>query len=89
MARFRIENGYAVRVAHKHNAIRLITTVQRDHLISSHVCWCKPEVLAPCPECNRVKTDCWLCRGRGLIAPDSDYEGDLVVVHKEEQDGAV
>lgn len=53
-----------------------------NHNEESECCWCGPEILQPCPECDK-EDDCFMCGGRGLIPA---YTPDMgkVVVHKYE-----
>lgn len=48
-----------------------------DH-IESRDCWCEPECLQPCPECDK-DPDCWKCEGTGLVAEFDDTEASIIV----------
>lgn len=63
-----------------------------EHDIDSEDCWCKPEILQPCPDCEvdetgcrykggRPSKNCWHCQGRGLIAR-FDEESPVIIVHR-------
>lgn len=52
-----------------------------EHEVDSRECWCLPEVLQPCPECD-ADEDCWRCAGRGLVEA-YDEDRDCVIRHRE------
>ena len=53
-----------------------------EHETDSRECWCRPEILQPCPENCAQGADCWRCAGRGVVA-EYDSELPLIVVHRE------
>ena len=56
----------------------------RSHVTYGGDCWCKAEVLQPCPECEDTQADpldpCWRCNGRGLVEPYAD-DVPRVIIH--------
>lgn len=46
-------------------------------------CWCQPELLMQCHECEGDGDTCWLCDGDGFMAWDGVNADDLVLRHRE------
>jgi hypothetical protein len=62
-----------------------------EHVEDGSRCWCQPEVLRVCPECDDAEespTSCWRCGGRGLIEAQETWDADvpLVIVHRDDRD---
>lgn len=66
------------------------------HFESEH-CWCKPEVMMACPECEDRRKDaivrdsdeqiaCWRCNGRALVEHSDPDAGKLVIHRYEDED---
>ncbi len=56
-----------------------------EHETDNEHCWCQPEVLQVCPECDEdhIPTPgCWRCGGRGLV-PEYDETQCSVIVHRD------
>jgi len=53
-----------------------------EHNTDSRECWCRPEILQPCPENCTNGADCWRCGGRGVVA-EFDADAPLIIVHHE------
>lgn len=57
-------------------------SVARSHVTTGLGCWCAPEVLQPCPQCDEPPAPgCWRCAGRGLVEPFDDGL-PCVVIHR-------
>ena len=68
---------------------------QREHL-THMVCWCRPIVRQSCPDCENGEglegvsavikkapfIDCWRCDGHGFVEPLDQYDGPLIIVHR-------
>lgn len=68
---------------HGHGTFQEAAEAVLEHELDSRECWCLPEVLQPCPECDEPPTpDCWRCAGRGLVEAFDDDEA-CVIVHRE------
>ena len=57
--------------------------LERKHVLTGCSCWCDPELLQICPECEDEDNyaDCWKCGGRGLVKRYDDAE-PCVVAHR-------
>jgi hypothetical protein len=58
--------------------------VPREHVTEGYDCWCKPEVLAVCPECEGSEAGCWKCvRGFLQCKDPASYDGPhrLLIIH--------
>lgn len=53
------------------------------HDLDNRGCWCKPEILQPCPSCSLDDrdVDCWRCEGRGLV-DQYDNDAPVIIVHR-------
>lgn len=64
----------------------------REHEIESSACWCNPQALQLCPECDGAEGGCWRCQD-GLIACDAPdlYDGahGLIFVHNDADDPTI
>ena len=60
----------------------------REHDTDNETCWCGPDVLQRCPECEDHKDPppgCWRCGGKGLV-PEYDEDRPSVIVHQDDTD---
>ena len=60
----------------------------RKHELESRECWCGPEVVQGCPECERDNPDCWRCSGRGCVAV-YDEDEPVIVIHQTPPAGCI
>lgn len=56
---------------------------KRAHVVDDTPCWCQPEFVRVCPECEGNETDepCWRCEGRGALPVPTIEEADVVIHH--------
>lgn len=48
-------------------------------------CWCGPELMMNCSECETADTDCWKCGGRGFLEYEP-FSGKVpVAIHHDER----
>ena len=46
-------------------------------------CWCKPEVMMNCQECDEdTNPECWACRGSALVEHDGSPDRRKIIIHK-------
>ena len=64
-------------------AIHVHPIPNRSHVTDGSDCWCDPEVLQACDDCDlpEPQKDCWKCHGRGLVMVFDD-ELPCVIVHR-------
>ncbi len=68
-----------------------LTDDDRPHDLDSPTCWCNPEILQICPECEEQPSEavdddgdnspCWRCGGRGLVEV-YDEELSKIIIHR-------
>lgn len=53
------------------------------HRTHDDKCWCRPEVLQNCPECEDTpNSNCWQCQGRSLVEA-FDHDEPAIIVHRD------
>ena len=57
------------------------------HVEGGRDCWCAPDVLAICPDCDGSVDGCWACTqdttcSAGLVRVPPDHPGDCIVSHR-------
>lgn len=64
----------------------------RHHYVG-RICWCRPILVVPCPECQHEPgympltegNDCWQCNGSGCLPADGQ-EPDCITVHNDDRE---
>lgn len=66
-------------------------TFGREHNVTHYFdgppCWCDPEIVVLCQQCNGSDEGCWNC-DRGLTPMIFDDGEPMLIIHKPEQSNA-
>lgn len=71
-----------VRYVTLEEGVVMVEVIPTEGHTESTGCWCEPETLQVCDECDNGS--CWKCGGRGLAAYDQFGNEVPVIVHREE-----